>query len=83
MLYAPGYKHNLAYMHAILGPERMIIERFYCTDQLGIVLTNIDTGERFGTDLKTPTIYGIRKTPAETITRQLLFEPVSSLRRSR
>jgi hypothetical protein len=31
MLYAPGYKHNLAYKHAILGPERMLIERFYCS----------------------------------------------------
>jgi hypothetical protein len=31
-LYAPGYKHNPTYKHAILGPERMLIERFYCIE---------------------------------------------------
>jgi hypothetical protein len=28
-LYASGYKHDLTYKHAILGPKCMLIKRFY------------------------------------------------------
>jgi hypothetical protein len=37
MLYAPGYKHNLAYKHALLGPERMLIESFYCNTSISSI----------------------------------------------
>ena len=37
VLYAPGYKHNLTYKHAILGPNCMLIARFYCSTLISLI----------------------------------------------